>query len=200
MRNDTKAILEAVQKGEMTVEEALLFLKKAPFEDIGYAKVDSHRAIRQGVAEVIFGAGKTAEQMIGIVEQMKKNGQQTILLTRLSEESAEQISAVYEMDYHKDAKIGLIGSMPAPNGIGKIVVATGGTSDIPVAEEAALTAEVLLCAGVYALQIILAPRLRSISFAVEFPVSSVAVALAALLLSRLLGESKQLKEDNDLFV
>ena len=65
---------------------------------------------------------------------------------------------------------------------------------------AALTAEVLLCAGVYALQIILAPRLRSISFAVEFPVSSVAVALAALLLSRLLGESKQLKEDNDLFV
>lgn len=142
MRNDTKAILEAVQKGEMTVEEALLFLKKAPFVDIGYAKVDSHRAIRQGVAEVIFGAGKTAEQMIGIVEQMKKNGQQTILLTRLSEESAEQISAVYEMDYHKDARIGLIGSMPAPNGIGKIVVATGGTSDIPVAEEAALTAEV----------------------------------------------------------
>ena len=142
MRNDTKVILEAVQKGEMTVEEVLLFLKKAPFEDIGYAKVDSHRAIRQGVAEVIFGAGKTAEQMIGIVEQMKKNGQQTILLTRLSEESAEQISAVYEMDYHKDARIGLIGSMPAPNGIGKIVVATGGTSDIPVAEEAALTAEV----------------------------------------------------------
>lgn len=142
MRNDTKAILEAVQKGEMTVEEALLVLKKAPFDDIGYAKVDTHRTVRQGVAEVIFGAGKTVGQMLGIVEQMKKNGQQTILITRLSEESAEQISAVYEMDYHKDAGIGLIGSMPAPNGIGKIVVATGGTSDIPVAEEAALTAEV----------------------------------------------------------
>ena len=65
---------------------------------------------------------------------------------------------------------------------------------------AALTAEVLLCAGVYLLQLVLAPQLRSISFQVEFPVSSVAVALAALLLSRLLGESKQLKEDNDLFV
>ncbi|MGE9949701.1 nickel pincer cofactor biosynthesis protein LarB [Coprococcus catus] len=142
MRNDTKAILEAVQKGEMTVEEALLVLKKAPFDDIGYAKVDTHRTVRQGAAEVIFGAGKTVGQMLGIVEQMKKNGQQTILITRLSEESAEQISAVYEMDYHKDAGIGLIGSMPAPNGIGKIVVATGGTSDIPVAEEAALTAEV----------------------------------------------------------
>lgn len=142
MRNDTKVILEAVQKGEMTVEEALLVLKKAPFDDIGYAKVDTHRTVRQGAAEVIFGAGKTVGQMLGIVEQMKKNGQQTILITRLSEESAEQISAVYEMDYHKDAGIGLIGSMPAPNGIGKIVVATGGTSDIPVAEEAALTAEV----------------------------------------------------------
>ncbi|MGN0406253.1 MAG: nickel pincer cofactor biosynthesis protein LarB [Bariatricus sp.] len=142
MRNDTKAILEAVQKGEMTVDDALLVLKKAPFDDIGYAKVDTHRKIRQGAAEVIFGAGKTVGQMLGIVEQMKKNGQQTILITRLSEESAEQISAVYEMDYHKDARIGLIGSMPAPNGIGKIVVATGGTSDIPVAEEAALTAEV----------------------------------------------------------
>ena len=142
MRNDTKAILEAVQKGELTVEEALLVLKKAPFDDIGYAKVDTHRTVRQGAAEVIFGAGKTVGQMLGIVEQMKKNGQQTILITRLSEESAEQISAVYEMDYHKDAGIGLIGSMPAPNGIGKIVVATGGTSDIPVAEEAALTAEV----------------------------------------------------------
>ena len=126
----------------MTVEEALLVLKKAPFDDIGYAKVDTHRTVRQGAAEVIFGAGKTVGQMLGIVEQMKKNGQQTILITRLSEESAEQISAVYEMDYHKDAGIGLIGSMPAPNGIGKIVVATGGTSDIPVAEEAALTAEV----------------------------------------------------------
>ena len=65
---------------------------------------------------------------------------------------------------------------------------------------AALTAEVLLCAGVYLLQMVLAPQLRSVSFEVEFPVSSVAVALAALLLSRLLGESKQLKEDNDLFV
>ena len=65
---------------------------------------------------------------------------------------------------------------------------------------AALTAEVLLCAGVYLIQMALAPQLRSISFQVEFPVSSVAVALAALLLSRLLGESKQLKEDNDLFV
>ena len=135
-------MLEAVRSGEISVDEALLAIKKAPFEDIGYAKVDMHRGIRQGAPEVIYGAGKTAEQMRGIIEAMQQNGQQTILITRLSSEAAERISAVYDMDYRQEARAGVIGKMPAPDGIGRIVVATGGTSDIPVAEEAALTAEV----------------------------------------------------------
>ena len=135
-------MLEAVRSGEISVDEALLAIKKAPFEDIGYAKVDMHRGIRQGAPEVIYGAGKTAEQMLGIIEAMQQNGQQTILITRLSSEAAERISAVYDMDYRQEARAGVIGKMPAPDGIGRIVVATGGTSDIPVAEEAALTAEV----------------------------------------------------------
>ncbi len=135
-------MLEAVRSGEISVDEALLTIKKAPFEDIGYAKVDMHRGIRQGAPEVIYGAGKTAEQMLGIIEAMQQNGQQTILITRLSSEAAERISAVYDMDYRQEARAGVIGKMPAPDGIGRIVVATGGTSDIPVAEEAALTAEV----------------------------------------------------------
>ena len=135
-------MLEAVRSGEISVDEALLTIKKAPFEDIGYAKVDMHRGIRQGAPEVIYGAGKTAEQMLGIIEAMQQNGQQTILITRLSSEAAERISTVYDMDYRQEARVGVIGKMPAPDGIGRIVVATGGTSDIPVAEEAALTAEV----------------------------------------------------------
>ncbi len=135
-------MLEAVRSREISVDEALLAIKKAPFEDIGYAKVDMHRGIRQGAPEVIYGAGKTAEQMRGIIEAMQQNGQQTILITRLSSEAAERISAVYDMDYRQEARAGVIGKMPAPDGIGRIVVATGGTSDIPVAEEAALTAEV----------------------------------------------------------
>ena len=135
-------MLEAVRSGEISVDEALLTIKKAPFEDIGYAKVDMHRGIRQGAPEVIYGAGKTAEQMLGIIEAMQQNGQQTILITRLSSEAAERISTVYDMDYRQEARAGVIGKMPAPDGIGRIVVATGGTSDIPVAEEAALTAEV----------------------------------------------------------
>lgn len=142
MNNKIRKTLEAVRSGEMSVEDAMLVIKKAPFEDIGYAKVDMHRGIRQGAPEVIYGAGKTAEQMVGIIDAMKKNGQQTILITRLSSESAEVISRKYELDYRREAKIGIIGTMPVPDGIGRIVVATGGTSDIPVAEEAALTAEV----------------------------------------------------------
>lgn len=143
MNGEIKQILEAVEKKEMSVEEALLKLKTNPYEDIGYAKVDLHRKVRQGASEVIYGAGKTAEQMIGIIDTMKQNGQSTILITRLSPESANEIGQVHPLDYHADAKVGIIGNMPKPDGIGKIVVATGGTSDIPVAEEAALTAEIL---------------------------------------------------------
>ena len=143
MNNYIKQVLENVQSGSLSVEDAFLKLKMAPFEDIGYAKVDLHRALRQGAAEVIYGAGKTPEQIIGIVDTMKKNGQETILITRLDKASAECVNKTHSITYHDVAKIGIVGSLPEPSGIGKIVVATGGTSDIPVAEEASLTAEVL---------------------------------------------------------
>lgn len=141
--SDTKKILEQYKNNEITLESALLELKKQPFEDIGYAKVDFHRKIRQGAAEVIYGEGKTPEQIIGICNAMIENGQKTILITRLSKESAEIISKSHDLNYHPQSRIGIIGTLPTPDGIGKIVIATGGTSDIPVAEEAALTAEVL---------------------------------------------------------
>ncbi len=142
MNSEIRKTLEAVKDGTLSVEDALLAIKKAPFEDIGYAKVDLHRGIRQGAAEVIYGAGKTAEQITGIVRTMLENEVQTILITRLSPEKAEGLQQIYpQMDYRGDARIGIIGAFPAPDGLGKIVVATAGTSDIPVAEEAALTAE-----------------------------------------------------------
>jgi NCAIR mutase (PurE)-related protein len=140
--SDIRNILEGVSDGSVSIDEALLKLKMKPFEDIGYAKVDMHRQLRQGAAEVIYGAGKTPEQIIGIADAMLKNGQKTILITRLFAEAAGIVSAAHPLQYHKDARCGVIGEMPIPNGIGKIVVATGGTSDMPVAEEAALTAEV----------------------------------------------------------
>ena len=143
MNNEIRKLLEGVSDGSVSIDDALLELKAKPFEDIGYAKVDMHRKLRQGVAEVIYGAGKTPEQIIGIAKTMMENGQKTILITRLPEESAAIVSKECELTYYKDARCGIIGKMPEPDGIGKIVIATGGTSDIPVAEEAALTAMVL---------------------------------------------------------
>ncbi len=141
--NDTKRILEQLQRGELDVEQAMLQLKLAPFEDLGYAKVDHHRSLRQGAAEVIYGAGKTAGQIAGILTAMRAHGDGTILVTRLDPDKAAVLGEQFSMDYHADARMAVVGSFPEPDGLGKIVVATGGTSDIPVAEEAALTAQAL---------------------------------------------------------
>ena len=83
-----KALLEQVAAGQMDVDDALLQLKLEPFQELGYAKLDSHRGLRQGVAEVIYGAGKTPEQIAGIVDAMRAGGQETILITRMSAEAA----------------------------------------------------------------------------------------------------------------
>ena len=145
MIQEIKAILDAVQAGRLSVDEAMQKLKVLPFEDIDFAKIDLHRALRQGVSEVIYGEAKTAEQILGIIEVMLRNGQKTILITRLIPEASDAIRKIHgeKFEYHADAKIGILGELPRPDGLGKIVVATGGTSDIPVAEEAALTAEFL---------------------------------------------------------
>lgn len=143
MNEDVRELLDGVRDGSVTVEEAVLKLKMKPFEDIGYAKVDTHRKLRQGVAEVIYGAGKTSEQIIGIADVMLKNGQSTILITRLSKDRADVVAKAHPLQYFEKACCGIIGEIPKADGLGKIVIATGGTSDVPVAEEAAVTAEVL---------------------------------------------------------
>ena len=143
MNSDIRNLLESVRVGQTSVDDALLQIKLSPFEDIGYAKVDLHRRVRQGAAEVIYGAGKTPEQIAGIAAAMRKNGQERILITRMSPEAADFVSKSLPLDYRADARVGILGGFPKPDGIGKVVIATGGTSDIPVAEEAALTAEIL---------------------------------------------------------
>jgi hypothetical protein len=141
MNNEIKDILTAVQEGRMTIEDAVLEIRKAPYEDIGYAKPDTHRRLRQGAAEVIYGAGKTTEQIRGIVSVMLEQGQSPILITRVSPEAAEELKSGIDMKYYPEARLCIVGQMPEKSGLGKILVATGGTSDIPVAEEAAVTAE-----------------------------------------------------------
>ena len=140
MSYDTRAILDEVRAGNLSTDEALLLLKQKPFAELGFAKVDLHRRIRQGTSEVIYGAGKTPEQIIGILSAMIENGEDRVLITRLSGDSAEKIREVHPISYHPDARIGILGDLPEPSATGSILIATGGTSDIPVAEEAALTA------------------------------------------------------------
>ncbi len=139
--NDVKELLSKVASGEITPEEAELKLKMKPFEDLGFAKPDIHRALRQGSSEVIFGEGKTAEQISAIASGLLESGQETILVTRLSEEKSKEITV--PLTYYKEARIGVCGKIKSPDTDGKILVVTGGTSDIPVAEEAAVTAELL---------------------------------------------------------
>ena len=143
MNSDIRKLLESVRSGEVSVDDALLKIKMSPFEDIGYAKVDLHRRVRQGAAEVIYGAGKNPEQIAGIVQTMTRHGQNRILITRMSPEAAAFVRQTVPLDYRAEARVGIVGDLPEPDGIGKVVIATGGTSDIPVAEEAALTAEIL---------------------------------------------------------
>ena len=143
-KHELTKLLNSVADGSLPPEEAALKLKMEPFHEVGdYAKVDLHRGIRQGVPEIIYGAGKTKEQILGIANTMLGSGQETVFITRLTKESAEYIKRELPLEYNETSRTGIIGKLPPPSGLGKVVVATGGTSDIPVAEEAAVTAEVL---------------------------------------------------------
>ena len=180
MNTEIKSILEGVRDGSISVEDALLSIKKKPFEDLDYAKIDLHRSVRQGASEVIYGAGKTAEQIIGIVKAMLDNSQNTILITRLDETKALEIQKEVDMTFYKEARIGIVGSMPSPSGIGKIVVCTGGTSDIPVAEEAALTSECLGNEVVRLYDVGVAGLHRLLSHLDEIMDASVVIAIAGM--------------------
>lgn len=134
-------LLQMVADGDASVNDALLRLRQEPFEDLGFAKPDLHRAVRQGTAEVIYGASKTPEQITRIAAAMRKRGQRTVLITRMSREAADYAAERLPLQYDEVSCVGIVGEIPEPDGCGKIVIATGGTSDMPVAEEAALTAE-----------------------------------------------------------
>lgn len=144
MENDhIKQILTDIENGTLSANEGYARLKLAPFEDLGYAKVDHHRQVRQGAPEVIYGASKTKEQIEGIARSLLSHCPENILITRLAPESASYLSERFELFYDETSRIGIINRREHITAKGTVVVATGGTSDIPVAEEAALTAEVL---------------------------------------------------------
>ena len=143
MNNETRKTLEALREGAISVEEALLAIKNEPFRNIDYAKIDTQRGIRQGIPEVVYGPGKPKEQLGGIVGEMLASGQKIILVTRLEKEAADYLCGLYPMRYDPVSRLGVVGDFPEPDGLGTVLVVTAGTGDIPVAEEAAVTAEAL---------------------------------------------------------
>ena len=192
---DTRRILELVQSGGLTPEQALQRLKLQPMEDLGYAKIDHHRQIRQGAGEVIFGQGKTPAQIIGITERLIAAGAENILITRLSPAQAEEVCAAVEntditftvrfcaavdASYDPLSRIAIANRVAHERPLGRIVVATGGTSDLPVAEEAALTAETLGSSVTRLYDVGVAGLHRLLSHLEELSSARVVIAIAGM--------------------
>ena len=157
MKEDAlKQLLEMIASGQMTPKQGVDKLKRLPFENLAYARVDHHRSLRKGFPEVVFGEGKTTEHIVGIARAISA-ADETVMVTRLSPEKAQAIQEVFpDAVYHRQARILVHGAKQrAPATEGLIMVIAAGTSDIPVAEEAVVTVktmghpvEVLYDAGV----------------------------------------------------
>jgi len=137
-----RRILDQVAAGRMSAEGALKRLRHLPFEDLGFAKLDLHRTLRRGIPEVVFGEGKSAAQIVAIGKRaIAAHG--NLIVTRLGPEKARKLKArLKRFVYHEVARVGAIVVRPvAPSGHGTVAVVCAGTSDLPIAEEAAVCAE-----------------------------------------------------------
>jgi len=142
-RDKIRELLEKVRSGGIAVDEAMLALRTLPYEDMGFAMTDSHRALRTGYPEVVYCKGKTIEQITAIVERLAEN-HKTIIASKATDETYEAVKKIKsDAVYHKEARLILIGAPLEHKGERAILVITAGTSDIPVAEEAAVTAEAM---------------------------------------------------------
>jgi NCAIR mutase (PurE)-related protein len=137
-------LLSRVRNGTLDLEQALDRLKTLPFEDLGFARVDHHRALRKGFPEVILGQGKTVRQIVEITQRLTANGQPA-LITRLDESRAHEVQIILPaLRYYPNGRLAALGEPPIPPaGQGTILVVSAGTADLPVAEEAAITAELM---------------------------------------------------------
>ena len=145
--DDLQRLLDDVKRGTLDSKQAseriLEALRAAPFEDLGFARVDTHREVRQGFPEVILGVGKTPSQIAAIAERIVARGQ-TLLVTRATREAFDAVRTIApDSEYHDQARIITLKQSAAPAGVGTVLVACAGTSDLPVAEEAAITADIM---------------------------------------------------------
>ncbi|AGL00441.1 nickel pincer cofactor biosynthesis protein LarB [Desulfoscipio gibsoniae] len=141
--DELRQLLMDVNLGRLDVDEALGRLKNLPYEDIGFAKLDHHRALRKGFPEVVFCQGKTTAQIVEIMNKLSRNNR-TVLATRAGRDVFDAVQAVLDDAVYSELARTIVvyrGERPAPRG--NVLVVTAGTADLPVAEEAAITAEVM---------------------------------------------------------
>lgn len=156
------------------------------YVDLGYAKPDTQREERTGVAEVIYGAGKTADQIAGIVGALRGAGQERVLITRLDADKASEVQGFLanrdaeEFEYRDTPRIAIVGGLPEPDGDAYVCIACAGTSDLPVAEEAAVTAEMMGSRTVRLYDVGVAGIHRLLSHADDIAGASSVVAVAGM--------------------
>jgi len=142
-RDDLRRVLAGVRDGSLDLESAAARLERLPYDDLGFARIDNHRVLRRGRGEAIFCAGKSASQVTAIAERMVDYGHQNVLATRATPEILEALRTCVPVSIHEDVGLAIVNPTDVPL-VGNVCVCTAGTSDIAVAEEAALTAE---CSG-----------------------------------------------------
>jgi NCAIR mutase (PurE)-related protein len=183
-----KELLVRVKAGDVSVDDALQKLKDLPFEDIGLACIDHHRSLRRGLSEVIYGEGKEVDDILAIMDKMLAR-RENIMVTRVSKDKAEKIGLKHpETKFYPKARVlTLIQNAPRPRGRGTILVVSAGTSDIPVAEEAAVTArfmgnevEMIHDLGVSGLHRLLSHRSRLLAASVIIVVAGMEGALPSV--------------------
>jgi pyridinium-3,5-biscarboxylic acid mononucleotide synthase len=143
MKNRLEEVLQQVKKGEIEIKQALEKIRDYPYQDLQFAKIDHHRELRKGAPEVVFGLGKSADQIRSISRAIIQNGS-NLLVTKIPPLTYDQIRKdIPEAEYNREAQVMYYKQTTPKPGKGKIAVITAGTSDVPVAEEAAITGEVL---------------------------------------------------------
>lgn len=188
-RDELRRLLENVASGVVSIDDAVARVSLAPFDDLGYAKPDTHRGLRTGASEVVYGAGKTANQIAGILRALVGRGQERVLVTRIDGAKADEVRSLLgdkdshlldALEYHDVARMMTYGGKPEPNGNGLVVVACAGTSDLYCAEEAALTAQMMGSKVERVYDVGVAGLHRLLSYAELFQRASSIVAVAGM--------------------
>ena len=141
---EVKDLLTAMEEGTTSLEDALALLQRVPVEDLGFARVDTHRELRQGFAEAIYAEGKTADQVVAIATRLTEHSNAPILATRVPDQTATALLATFpDARHHELARLVVIRPRDVEQPLGTVAVVTAGTSDLAVAEKAAVTAQAL---------------------------------------------------------